>query len=479
MMCVAHLDKFTINYKGVYIVMNTLEIGVNLISGIVESLCIAYLCTVLFYLINKLDNITQYKKNFLKFWSIILVSFIVSRVIHIYFPSLKWLKSIVFISATSISANLFYKTKIYKGIIIAILNSVLSAILEVVTILILKTFDIQPLTIASNMYYNSIYACSIAIIETLIGLFIYKISVFYNQTLATVENKLKYFLPQLIAIIICMFPTMALLMLNDFKYSGLLIIVNILQLFVVSFVGIFNLKFVAKHENTELKLANTIIHNETLSKVNEGVRGFKHDMGNIVQAILGYIAINDAEGAKKYCQNLVIGFNDINILSILSPKVIDDPAIYGVVVNKILIARDKNMTLSLDINTSVSSINFPKFELSRILGILLDNAIEAGEQTNDKKLVLNMYHDYVRNVDIIIVSNSINNINIDKDKIFNKNYSTKERPSGFGLYEVNKFLKQNPQSYILTTIDEEEKMFTQTLTIDSNTQYNLEESTVA
>ena len=29
----------------------------------------------------------------------------------------------------------------------------------------------------------------------------------------------------------------------------------------------------------------SITHNETLSKVNEGVRGFKHDMGNIVQAI--------------------------------------------------------------------------------------------------------------------------------------------------------------------------------------------------
>ena len=261
---------------------------------------------------------------------------------------------------------------------------------------------------------------------------------------------------------------MLLLILNYYKYSALFIFINLIQLFVVAFVGLYNLKFVVKHENTEIKLANTIVYNETLKKVNEVVRGFKHDMGNIVQAILGYIAINDSEGAKNYCQNLVIGFNDINILSILSPKVIDEPAIYGVVVNKILIARDKNMTLSLDINTSVSDINFPKFELSRILGILLDNAIEAGEQTEEKKLTLNMYHDYERHVDIIVISNSIKNTNINVDKIFAKNYSTKENPSGFGLYEVNKFLKQNPQGYIVTTIDTEEKMFTQTLTISSN-----------
>ena len=206
-------------------------------------------------------------------------------------------------------------------------------------------------------------------------------------------------------------------------------------------------------------------------------------MGNIVQAILGYIAINDSEGAKKYCQNLVIGFNDINVLSILSPKVIDDPAIYGVVVNKILVARDKNMTLSLDINTSVSNINFPKFELSRILGILLDNAIEAGENTQDKKLILNMHHDYNRNTDVITISNSINDTNIDTEKIFTKNYSTKENPSGFGLYEVNKFLRHNPQSYLTTTINKNDKLFTQILTIDSKLclidNENKKESTIA
>ena len=42
-----------------------------------------------------------------------------------------------------------------------------------------------------------------------------------------------------------MFPTMALLMFNYFKYSALFIVINLLQLLVVAFVGIYNLKFVA------------------------------------------------------------------------------------------------------------------------------------------------------------------------------------------------------------------------------------------
>lgn len=464
--------------------MSILEIGVNILNVVFESFCVSCFLIVVLTFINKGERKCLNNKTFIKFWLINMIAVALNKLIHIYLPDYKWLKSIVGIAFFSLSAFINYRIKIYKGVIATVLFLATSAILEVVIVLIIQAFDINPYDIVNNTYYNAIYASAISLFEALIALVAYKVTDVYNRNLASVQNKLKYFLPQLIAIVICMFPTMALLMFNYFEYSALFIVINLLQLLVVSFVGIYNLKFVAKHENTELELANTIIYNETLSKVNEGVRGFKHDMGNIVQAILGYIAINDTEGAKKYCQNLVIGFNDINVLSILSPKVIDDPAIYGVVVNKILIAREKNMTLSLDVNTSISNINFPKFELSRILGILLDNAIEAGEQTNEKKLTLNIHHDYDRNTDVIVIANSVNDTNIDINKIFAKNYSTKQNPSGFGLYEVNKFLKQNPQGYIVTTIDKDEKMFTQTLTINSklnliSSNNKIEESTVA
>ena len=443
--------------------MSVSEILVTAVDVIIESLCISYFLVVIFCFLDKNNRKYFNKKTFLKFFLINLIVGVINKIIHIYFPSFKWLKSILLIIYYSINARLLYKTKIYKGIITTVIFLGTAAIMEVVTVLIIKAFDIAPYDIVSNTYYNSIYASSLALLEAGLAFFIFK----YNKNLSGVENKLKYFLPQLISIIICLFPTMALLMLNYFKYSALFIVINLIQLMVVSFVGIYNLRFVVKHENTEMELANTITYNETLKKVNEGVRGFKHDMGNIVQAILGYIAINDSEGAKKYCQNLVIGFNDINVLSILSPQVINDPAIYGVVVNKILLARDKNMTLSLDVNLNVSEINFPKFELSRMLGILIDNAIEAGEQTEDKKLIVNMSHNFERNKDVIVISNSVNDTNIDVDKIFNKNYSTKDNPSGFGLYEVKKFLKHNPQAYIVTTVDKENKLFTQTLCVNS------------
>lgn len=442
--------------------MTFLEILAVVGGRLIEALFITIMVKTMTQSIAKSSNTFFTKINFIKLFCIILVSCIITKSIDLFVPSVRWLKSLVLVGFITFSTVLVYKTHIFKGFIMSIISLVSSAIVEILIALILTALNIDAFSLITNTYYSCIYGCVVVIITTLLVCLVCK----SITSVSKVENKFKYFLPQLITIAICMFPTMALLMLNDFKYSGVFIVVNLIQLIAVALTGVFNLKFTAKHENTETELANTIVYNETLSKVNEGVRGFKHDMGNIVQAILGYIAINDIEGAKNYCQNLVLGFNDINILSILSPQVIDDPAIYGVVVNKILIAREKGMTLSLDISTSVSEINFPKFELSRILGILIDNAIEAGEQTEDKKLVVNMRHDYKDNTDIITISNSINDVNIDVDKMFLKNYSTKEKPSGFGLYEVKKFLKKYKTGTINTTIDESTKLLTQTLTFN-------------
>jgi len=260
---------------------------------------------------------------------------------------------------------------------------------------------------------------------------------------------------------------MLLMFSNNYNYSVLFVLLNTLQLIVVSVFSFFYTRKRILFKDTELELENTKLHNQALSTINESIRGFKHDMGNMVQAINGYLAVGNIDGVKNYCKNLLHGFNDINLLSILSPKIINDPAIYGIVVSKMLYARENNLTLSLDIGLDVSSINFPSFELSRIIGILLDNAIEASLESDEKKLKLEMYHDENRNIDVIIIGNSVKDpskVNI--IKMFEKNYSTKENPSGFGLYEVLKFLNKNDKGDIVPNIDYETNFFTQTLKFD-------------
>ncbi len=443
--------------------MSIFDFLITIIFLCIESAGITYSLSVLISFFNK-NKSSDDEYSFIELFIAIFISLVINDIIiSNLFERYLLINICIFFLTVVISCNNLYNLKLHKCILISLICTLFPLIISGIISLILLDFDLRLLDLINKPLSSSLFSSGIAALQAAITL-ILKIC---NKSLDNVNNKVRFFAPQLFIIFMCLLPNVFFLMVNNFRYSKIFIFLNVIQMLIITMVSIFNLRSVAKQEITKQQLENTLIHNKTLSTVNEGVRGFKHDMGNIVQAILGYISINDSEGAKEYCKNLVLGFNDINSLSILSPEVIDDPGIYGIVVNKILAARESNMSLTIDITSTISKINFPKFELSRTLGILLDNAIEAADTTEAKKLILRIHHDYKLNTDVISISNSINDINIDTEKIFNKNYSTKATPSGFGLYEIKKFMKKYTQGNITTTIDKKNKMFTQTLTICS------------
>lgn len=440
--------------------MQILNITLNYISIYIQSAVIAYMLYAIYSIVTKTFETRKIKAGTLLSFVILAI-----HVITTNFISLIWLRSLIKIILFSLATKYIYKIKLLPATLSTVVMMIVFALFELLIVFIIKLIGYEPQSIKANDMYNVLIMLIMSLTCFVFTYFIFKI---YTKKVLNVhhENNLgKYIVPQCVAIIICLIPSMALLIKNDFDYSNTIIMINILQLCVVFIVSMYSIHNSVKQKETEMQLENTIIHNQTLTKVNEGVRGFKHDMGNIVQAILGYIALNDTEGAKKFCQNLVIGFNDINVLSILSPKVINDPAIYGVVVNKILVAREKNMKLTLDITADTASINFPKFELSRVLGILLDNAIEAGIKTEAKELILTIHTSSDNLYDEIIISNSILSPDIPLNKIFTKDYSSKENPSGFGLYEVNNIFNKYTQGIISTSIDKDKLLFTQKIKI--------------
>lgn len=440
--------------------MEILHISLNYISIYVESAVIAYMLYALSCIVTKTLDSHKIKEG-------IVLSFVVF-IVHVitnHFIYLTWLRSLITIVIFSFAAKYIYKIKLLPATLSTIITMIAFALFELFIIFTIKSLGYEPQNIKANDVYSVVIMLIMSLTCFVLTYFLFKLYVKKNFKVSH-ENKLgKYIVPQCVAIILCLIPSMALLIKNEFDYSNTIIMINILQLCVVFLVSMYSIHNSIKQKETEMQLENTIIHNQTLTKVNEGVRGFKHDMGNIVQAILGYIALNDTEGAKKFCQNLVIGFNDINVLSILSPKVINDPAIYGVVVNKILIAREKDMKLTLDITADTANINFPKFELARMLGILLDNAIEAGTKTETKELILTIHTANNNSYDEIIISNSVLSPDIPLNKIFAKDYSSKENPSGFGLYEVSNILNKYTQGIISTSIDKDKLLFTQKIKI--------------
>ncbi len=105
------------------------------------------------------------------------------------------------------------------------------------------------------------------------------------------------------------------------------------------------------------------------------------------------------------------------------------------------------------------------YEFARILGILLDNAIQSAEHSEEKIINISFRKDNRNNRNIIFIENSYTNKNVDIDKIFEKGVTEKENHTGLGLWEVRKIINKNNNVKLYT--NKTDTLFRQQLEINS------------
>lgn len=228
------------------------------------------------------------------------------------------------------------------------------------------------------------------------------------------------------------------------------IITNIACLTLYFIVNLFTLVRTKKLERTEKALEAEKIYNQTLTVLHDNLRCFKHDFNNIVQSIGGYISLNDMDGLKKYYNNLLADCKETNNLALLNPEVINNPSIYSLLTSKYFLATEKGIKMTFDVFTDLSSINFNIYELTRILGILLDNAIEAAQCTTEKLIEIEITSNTKKQ--LFVICNSCENDDISVTQIFEKGYTTKELNSGIGLWKVHNILSKNENVDLFTSV---------------------------
>lgn len=230
--------------------------------------------------------------------------------------------------------------------------------------------------------------------------------------------------------------------------------------------SIYSLTKIINLSLTTKKLETSEEYNNTLRILHDNVRGFKHDFDNIVTTIGGYIRTNDMEGLKQYYLQLEDDCQRVNNLYILNPEVVNNDGIYNLIMKKYHEAEEKDIKVNISFLLDLSTLNMKIYEFARILGILLDNAIEASSECEEKVINLTFRNDSKNSRQLIIVENTYNNKDVDTQKIFEKGVSGKENHTGLGLWEVNKLLNKNKNITLFTT--KNEKYFTQQLEIYNN-----------
>lgn len=226
-------------------------------------------------------------------------------------------------------------------------------------------------------------------------------------------------------------------------------------------ISVYSLTRVIKLSLTTRKLQSAEEYNHTLHILHDNVRGFKHDFDNIVTTIGGYIKTNDIKGLENYYVQLEDDCQRVNNLYILNPEVVNNDGIYNLLTKKYNEADSKDIKVNISFLLDLSTLNMKIYEFARILGILLDNAIEASSECEEKIINLTFRNDTKNNRQLIIVENTYKNKDVDTEKIFEKGVSEKENHTGLGLWEVRKIVKKNNNANLYTS--KSDKFFTQQL----------------
>ncbi len=251
--------------------------------------------------------------------------------------------------------------------------------------------------------------------------------------------------------------------LNDKIQNPVLLLFNIIKVYISSMLIFLSLKYIHCCTSSQEEISQQKLYIKTLSETNDNLRLLKHDYSNILQSINGYIVTKQYDELDKHINKLMANTKEISNLECISPKVINQPAIYGVIGAKYFRAKDKNVSFNIEVFADISSISFDFTKLSRILGILLDNAIEAAEKAENPYVCIKFSYNEFRKYHIIEIKNTFEKgKEIDTTKIFEKGESSKKNKSGLGLWEVKKILSSCKNASICASINNNNN-FVQTL----------------
>ena len=194
-------------------------------------------------------------------------------------------------------------------------------------------------------------------------------------------------------------------------------------------------------------------YTRNLEAMYNSLRSFKHDYVNILLSLSGYIEGGDMDRLKDFFEskifptkNLITGedykLNQLSNISVLEIK--------SLLSAKMIYAHESGIDITIDIPDKVESFLIDTVDLARILGIFLDNAIEATLETEQPQIGLNIIQN--KTGVSIIISNRFRDNGLMLHKLKQKGFSTKIGHQGIGLGNAQKIISSYDNVLLETTM---------------------------
>lgn len=364
-------------------------------------------------------------------WCLLVNSFV--TVLAIYFQHSLWIPMVVSIL---LSIGLFYIFSRRKMVFLHLFVIYIISILAEYTTL----FFVYALNLPSIIH------------GVLIILFIAIVVVFYKKFLLHYTDKIRLsMLSQILLsliLIITFLVFYTLIFIPAEKGDIQISTINLMTLFVYFLIMIGLTSVLLRTISKENLLNQKMIEQQqftqymhALEQVNREMQTFRHDYANILLSLRGYIEQEDLVGLRKYFNDQIIKeeqrtlfknqmFSQLENLEMIEIK--------GLIATKLLIADEYHIPMNIEIPDTIHDIAMDRIHLSRILGILLDNAIEASTSLDDPKI--NLAFIAMTNNVVIVIENKTTSDIVNSKHLFEEQYSTKGENRGIGLYNLRKIL---------------------------------------
>ena len=401
---------------------------------------------ILLYNMKLISGISYTVKDYISIIGIIILSAILFLTIESQAVLFLFFASLVF---------MYYKNK-FLGIVTAMICFFILYMANF-TSLWLSSLIVDIIVIKYNF---SIFYAITYIIFSLIYAYIAK---FFIKRLSFSDlslNKLYLILVSLFLLIIlgliCFYLPNQNVSFGDAKFISIMYAVVIITTAILIITISFSIIRQIQYKRNIKEIENYYKYTLQIEKINNEMRKFRHDYVNILSTLSDYIRENDMEGLRKYFNEEIIPMQDNMQMKTLKINGIENlkvREIKGLITTKILQAQEKNIRLSIEVPEPIEKIDMPIINLSRIIGILLDNAIEASEKIEDDPLIRIAF---IKNEDDSVMFIIMNKCKPDMPRVhtlFQENYSTKGKNRGLGLSNLKEITDATSNVLLDTTID--------------------------
>lgn len=332
-------------------------------------------------------------------------------------------------------------------------NSLKSIFSSIVYIILLIIPDLLTLTIITKIFNISKEYCHNYIAGSIIGNII--ISILMVLIIYILKKPLRkminYKLSSNMKIIVVSLLTLITIavffygLINNYRHDNnifsylLLIITLMIMLF-------YLLRQRVDNENMFKKYDDLLTVMKNYESDVEEQRTINHETKNELLTIRSKLSNEKDKELCNYIDSIMGDKKHINSSKFSKFKYLPSNGLKGFLYYKFIEAEEKGISVNLHIAKQIENSFLGKMvtkdfkDLTRILGVYLDNAIEAASASKEKKLGIEIYK-LKDNVEMII-SNTYDNV-IDEEKVGNEKYSTKGKNRGHGLLLVKKILNEN------------------------------------